>query len=48
MNNQTTNNMIFGMNTKGCGTFAISDSVETEKLVQISAIAEIESAVFIR
>ena len=41
-------NYIFGMNTKGCGTFALSDRVETEKLVQISAIAEIESAVFIR
>lgn len=39
---------ISGHNTKGCGVFCFSENVESPKIFHISAIAEIESAVFIR
>ena len=45
---QLLSNYICGMNTKGCGSLVVSNRVETEKKVHISAIAKIESAVFVR
>lgn len=39
---------IFGQNTKACGIYVFPERLETTKILPISAIAEVDGAVFVR